>query len=833
MTLSSTTPMFLRSVMAAALAWSIAAQRLEPPNVPDNLSIDVDNRIVGGDEADPGDYPYYVDMWGCGGALIAPDIVLFAAHCGNTAQDMQLNIGAYLPRTEAYGSQTRFCDVWIADPDYTTGPANSDFALCKLDRPVDMLANNPNNKQVFLELNKDETLLESGDELWVMGTGHTTEGGERSETLRDVMVPYLTNEECNRNDRYQGYITDLMMCAGYPDGGGKDACQGDSGGPIVKREEQPDGSFVDTHVGVVSWGVGCARDRYPGVYARTSSRYDWIVDTMCETMGSVSDLCKDDDNDAEDDDDWKEELDDEFVCEKGDEHLFTVDVTTDKYGSETSWLLSEEGSGEWIKRRKFLVNYSYERVSMCLKSDTCYEWIVRDTYGDGMCTNSGGCGNYKLTLEGVRKYTGDGNFGQEDKYSFCTSTKTATPTKNPETDAPESDSDESEPNESSDSDEGEPPDSPTNPPDTSPPVPSCDDLDLEFTVSVATDNTVGQIGFAMYSLTEADIELDPLVLIHEGIGPDSMYTSPGPTCLADNTCYHFAIADDTDDLNSDVYYAGFLGNDEVFANGGPGFNGYGEAKFCTGSATLPDDNDIDDNDNDEDEEDSPKPSAYPIFITSSPTTNFPTQVPTKDPTVSPYPSAAPSDTPSEAPSEAPSDAPSMLPTHSPTVAPIEPIACVDDPKFAFKKKDKWDCGFYLRGKKANRIKKRCKKRWKRKFIHEWCEETCGFKAGVGTCEHLYPPNNKSGGGGGGRRKKKRQQKAAAAAEQLSTMSKLADDETKEQHISDNVFVSTTFDHARDNNNNNNRLLSFTSTTTTTTSGDAKFRKLIQNKTRRN
>lgn len=38
-----------------------------------------DTRIVGGEQSDPGEFPYYVDLNICGGSLIAPDVVLTAA----------------------------------------------------------------------------------------------------------------------------------------------------------------------------------------------------------------------------------------------------------------------------------------------------------------------------------------------------------------------------------------------------------------------------------------------------------------------------------------------------------------------------------------------------------------------------------------------------------------------------------------------------------------------------------------------------------------------------------------------------------------------------------
>jgi trypsin len=377
-------------------------------------------KIIGGETADIGKYPYFVQGPGCAGALVAPDIVLWAAHCGNIFDQNELVIGAYNDTTLEEGAQSRFCDTWIFDDRYQTGcdpnrrvDINWDFSLCKLDKPVTDLAN---PKNINIVVNFEDNVPAEGDDLLVMGFGNTAPQYASfltPEILQDIAVPYITNEDCDIQSRYDGRITEQMLCAGFDDSS-KNTCQGDSGAPIVRRTTDDDGNIVDIHLGIASWGFGCADNRFPGVYSRTSKGIGWIVEKTCNEFNSPADYCPP-----------GTEFRDE-TC-PGPELIVTTE--TDGFASETSWEVreiidQESGQSEQIKYRHHRVkNYRYEHAPICLKFETCYDFRIFDNTRNGLCFYGLCPGFYMGEINGEQVFGvfgDDTDFGISDTRTFCT-----------------------------------------------------------------------------------------------------------------------------------------------------------------------------------------------------------------------------------------------------------------------------------------------------------------------------------------------------------------------------------------------------------------------------
>ncbi|KAK6627829.1 hypothetical protein RUM44_010308 [Polyplax serrata] len=236
------------------------------------------HRIVGGNVTRISEYPWIAAMYRkgkfyCGGALITRRHMLTAAHCiyGFNPQDLKIVFGEH-DRNIPTETDTVERKVKVAKhhPKFDLFTFNNDIGIVELDAPV-QLGDHIRTTCLPDDVNFNYT----GRFGIIAGWGRVEETRPTSNKLRQVKVPIISNEAC-RNLGYQATrITDNMICAGF-ENGGKDACQGDSGGPMVV--EMKKGHFEVA--GIVSWGRGCARPKYPGVYTRVVNYKDWIEEVI-------------------------------------------------------------------------------------------------------------------------------------------------------------------------------------------------------------------------------------------------------------------------------------------------------------------------------------------------------------------------------------------------------------------------------------------------------------------------------------------------------------------------------------------------------------------------
>ncbi|NEX16037.1 MAG: hypothetical protein C1943_05230 [Halochromatium sp.] len=259
------------SINSVEITRPATASRLSALNVP---------MIVGGIPAAEGAWPWQVAVFPgpylCGGSLLSPDWVVTAAHCvydefGSVFSPSEVEIRAGSLDFNA-GGQTRGVSRVIPNPNYSVWGFDHDIALLQLASPV----TGASIGEVTPLISSQEPILApDGTLATVTGWGTTSEGGQSSSTLMQVDVPLLGPDTCRQDSGYGSRITDNMVCAGFIEGGGRDSCQGDSGGPLVVPDQQ--GSYRLT--GIVSWGEGCARPEYPGVYTRVSRYIDWLEES--------------------------------------------------------------------------------------------------------------------------------------------------------------------------------------------------------------------------------------------------------------------------------------------------------------------------------------------------------------------------------------------------------------------------------------------------------------------------------------------------------------------------------------------------------------------------
>uniref|UniRef100_A0A4W5LRG0 Acrosin n=1 Tax=Hucho hucho TaxID=62062 RepID=A0A4W5LRG0_9TELE len=279
------------------------------------------DRVVGGVDASIEDWPWQVSLQQngqhtCGGSLVSSRWVVTAAHCFSGSKKELSRWQVLSGRTYMGTLGGSYVDRIILNGDYNAASNDYDLAMMRLSKPITV-----GNSRRPVCLPPKNLGLKAGDSMTVTGWGYLHEKGEHttnkttpslsltlfisiqqahilksfshnvnsqfplfsvtfslpsgkvSPVLQKAIIPLIDSDQCSSPTVYGDSITPRMLCAGYLEGK-VDACQGDSGGPLVYLSEQWQ------LVGVVSWGIGCARESQPGVYCNVDDMLNWIHTVM-------------------------------------------------------------------------------------------------------------------------------------------------------------------------------------------------------------------------------------------------------------------------------------------------------------------------------------------------------------------------------------------------------------------------------------------------------------------------------------------------------------------------------------------------------------------------
>jgi len=235
--------------------------------------------------------PETVNLYQCGGSLIAPGVVLTAAHCVDkfrqNPSELKVRCGEWdtQHQTEPYEHQDRQVAALEIHPEFEPRNLQNDFAVLFT------------SEEFVLSSHVDTACLpeagESFDGTTCFATGWGKDkfgaAGEYQVVLKEIDLPVVNHDDCQDRLRQTRLgkkfkLHDSFVCAGGING--KDTCKGDGGSPLVCPSKYDPNTYIQA--GIVAWGVGCGEDGTPGVYAEVSQATCWIDQAITCYYGSIN-----------------------------------------------------------------------------------------------------------------------------------------------------------------------------------------------------------------------------------------------------------------------------------------------------------------------------------------------------------------------------------------------------------------------------------------------------------------------------------------------------------------------------------------------------------------